>query len=145
MKTEDKSSIYLSIFKRKGEEGTNTKVITKTNRGQFANLLYKLDNGEIALLVYYQDALNWFLLTNNRVLMLNEGLSTTLNIFDIVEVHPALEEELKDRVFSKGNFTRLRIKTKDGESVIGKIEKGRPYEGIYQVLHFIMSSNVSSL
>lgn len=35
MNTTDKSSIYISIFKRKGGEGLNTKIVNETNKKDY--------------------------------------------------------------------------------------------------------------
>lgn len=144
MNSEDKSSIYLSIFKRKGGEGDYTKIVNDENKNQYSDILSRLIENEKALIVYFKNILNWLLLTNSRILILNEGTFEVLNNFDIIEVRPALEEELRDRVNNKGNFTRLKIKIKNGEEVVLILEKGKPYEGIYQVLHFIRSNNLES-
>ena len=42
------------------------------------------------------------------------------------------------------NFTRLKVKIKNNEEVVLSLEKGKSYEGIYQVLHFIRSNNLES-
>jgi hypothetical protein len=144
MNSKDKSSVYLSIFNRKGGEGDNTKVLNDENKSQYSDLLSRLVDNENPLITYFKDILNWFLLTNSRILILKEGLLEVYNNSDIIEVRPALEEELKDIIHNKEFFTRLKIKTKDNEEIILSLEKGKPYEGIYQVLHFIRSSNLES-
>lgn len=144
MYSKDKSLVYLSIFKRKGEEGDYTKIVNDENKDQYSDLLSRLVENENPLIVYFKNILNWFLLTNSRVLILNEGRFDVFNNIDIVEVRPALEEELRDRVNNKENFTRLKIKIKNNEEVVLSLEKGKSYEGIYQVLHFIRGNNLES-
>ncbi|MDR2274874.1 MAG: hypothetical protein LBF27_28455 [Sphingobacterium sp.] len=144
MNIADKSSIYISIFKRKGGEGLNTKIIKEANNKDYDSLFTRLEENEKPLLVYFLNLLNWFLLTNNRLLMSIDGQSKFLYLADIIEVRPALQEEMNDRIIDKQKFTRLKIKMKDGECFICKLEQGQPYEGIYQVLHFIATSNISS-
>jgi hypothetical protein len=143
MNTTDKSSIYISIFKRKGGEGLNTKIVNETNKKDYSSFFSKLVENERPLLIYFVNKLNWFLLTNSRILMSNEGLSSSLYLADINEVHPALQEEMKDRITDKQKFTRLKIKTSNNEYFICKLEQGPPFEGVYQVLHFIASNNSS--
>jgi hypothetical protein len=65
----DKSSIYISIFKRMGGEGLNTKIFNETNERDYRDLFSKLEENERPLVIYFQNVLNWFLLTNNRILM----------------------------------------------------------------------------
>lgn len=143
MNTSDKSSTYMSIFKRKGGEGLNTKIIKESNEMDYNSLFSQLEENEKPLLIYFVNLLNWFLLTNNRVLTSNNGQSIFLYHTDIIEVRPALQEEMNDKVTDKQKFTRLKIKAKDGEYFVCKLEQGQPYEGIYQVLHFIVNKNIS--
>lgn len=89
----DKSSIYVSIFKRKGAEGLNTKIIAEENKRGYISLFSKVEENETPLIIYFLNLLNWFLLTNNRILFSNEGTITFVNYSDIVEVHLALREE----------------------------------------------------
>jgi hypothetical protein len=142
MNLKDKSSIYLSIFKRKGGEGYYTKIVNDENKSQYSDLLSKLVENENPLIIYFKNSLNCFLLTNYRILILNQGQFKVFNNIDIVEVHPAIKEELRDRINDKKNFTRLKLKTKGNEEVIISLEVGNPYEGIYQVLHFIKTNNL---
>ncbi|MBS0030034.1 hypothetical protein ACTJJ0_21350 [Chitinophaga sp. 22321] len=138
MEEKDKSSILLSIFRRKGSEGQFTKIVDENSKSQYNDLLSSLEQGEKGLIVYYKDALDWVLLTNRRVL-------TSSNIIilnsDIIDVSPALQEEFRDMVTDKSRFTRLRVKDKNNRTYILSLEMGNAYEGFYQVLHFISSGN----
>ena len=98
MYSKDKSSVYISIFKRKGGEGDYTKIVNDENKNQYSALLSKLAENENPLIVYFKNVLNWFLLTNCRILIKNDGRFKVFNNFDIVEVRPAIEEELADRI-----------------------------------------------
>lgn len=138
MEEKDKSSILISIFKRKGSEGQFTKIVEDNSKSRYSDLLSSLEQGEKGLIVYYRDALDWLLLTNRRVLTSSKIM--ILNS-DIVEVSPALQEEFKDMVTNKNRFTRLLVKDKNNKTYILSLEMGNPYEGFYQVLHFIASSN----
>jgi len=139
----DKSSTYLSIFKRKGGEGLNTKIIKDASNEEHNSLFTRLEENEKPLLLYFLNLSNWFLLTNNSILMSNEGQSVCLPYIDIIEVRPALQEEMNDRILDKQKFTRLKIKMRNGAYFVCKLEQGLPYEGIYQVLHFIATNNIS--
>ena len=106
-------------------------------------MFLQLNESEKPLLIYFLNLLNYFLLTNNRIIIYQKGQPIFLNLTDIIEVYPALQEEMNDRIFDKQKFTRLKIKIKNGESLLCKLEQGQPYEGIYQVLHFIVTNNIS--
>jgi hypothetical protein len=82
---------------------------------------------------------------NRRVLFSLEGNDSILYNSDIVEVHPALQEEFKEGITNKDNFTKLKFKTRHEGYRICKLEKDKPYEGIYQVLHFIVNNNISTI
>jgi hypothetical protein len=144
MNSKDKSSVYLSIFKRKGGEGEYTKIVSDENINQYPELIFKLVEQENPLIVYFKNILNWFLLTNSRILILNEGGFEAFENTEIVEVQPALEEELKDKVTNKEKFTRIRVEMENKKEVLLNLEAGKPYEGIYQVLHFVKSNNLES-
>lgn len=143
MNNTDKSSTYISIFKRKGSEGVNTKLLKEANGKDYANLFTRLEENEKPLLIYFLNMSNWFLLTNTRILMDDNLQSTFLYLADIIDVRPALQEEINDRIVDKQKFTRLKIKMKSGKYFVCKLEQGQPYEGIYQVLHFIASRNIN--
>lgn len=134
----NKVSVLISIFNRKGGEGKLTRVLNEDNIFQYRDLLSLLEKGERGLIVYYKDEENWLLLTSERILT-SSGLSL-LNS-DIIEVAPALKEEFKNMVMEKVNFTKLIIKYQNGENHILSLERGKPYEGFYQVLHFIAGNN----
>lgn len=46
MTTADKSSVYISIFKRKGGEGLNTKIIKENNKRNYNSLFLQLEERE---------------------------------------------------------------------------------------------------
>lgn len=133
-----KSSILLSIFKRKGGEGDLTKIITPDNSISFINELKSLDKNEEALICYKKDSSNWLLITNTRILQsrLNTKLSISYN--KIHKVHLALQDEFIHGIMNKTDFTYLVLETNNEKYCI-EIEKGEPFQGIYQMLHFIVS------
>jgi len=141
----NKSSIYISIFKRKGGEGLKTKIINDSNKKQYESLFLGLENNETPLIVFFENMQNWFLLTDLRILFCNEGVNSNLKNTDIIEVQPAIQEEFRDKIMDKEKFTRLKLKTKNNEFFTFKIEQGLSYNGLYQTLHFIMTNNVQTI
>lgn len=141
----DKSSIYISIFKRKGGEGLKTKIINDNNIKQYESLFFGLENNETPLIIFFENMQNWFLLTDLRILFCSEGASSNLKNTDIIEVQPAIQEEFKDKIMDKEKFTRLKLKTRNNQFFTCKIEQGLPYNGLYQTLHFIMTNNVQTI
>lgn len=139
--TKNKSSILLSIFKRKGAEGVLTKVISEENKVDFLNQMALLKKEEQPLLCFKQNELNWLLITSSRIIESKEGVILAIPFSELVEVNLAMQEEFKDGIMNKENFTRLVLKVATGKSYIINAEKGKPYQGIYQILHHIASSN----
>lgn len=139
------SSILLSIFKRKGGEGAMTKIINEDNKLNFINQIALLKAEEQPLLCFKQDELNWLLITNNRIIEEKEGIRLFIPYSELVEVKLAMQEEFKDRVTYKENFTRLLLKDNTGRKYIVKCEKGEPYQGIYQLLYYIVSNKKAAL
>lgn len=92
MNTNDKASTQVSIFKRKGGEGLNTKIVKEANNKDYDCFFTRLDETEKPLLINFLNLLNWFLLTNNRNLMSIDGRSKFVYLTDIIEVRPALQK-----------------------------------------------------
>lgn len=141
MQAKEKSSILLSIFRRKGAEGLMTKIIDDNNKAQYKPLFDSLNGNEKPLIIYYESELNWFILTSSRIIMKMNGYTSNILNTDLIEVRPAIQEEFKDKIINKNNFTRLYLKDTNLKDYILKMEMGEPYEGLYQVLHFIASNN----
>lgn len=136
-----KSSIILSIFKRKGGEGVLTKLIEENNRLVYCSQEVQLSSEEEALIVFNQDEASWLLLTNNRIIEKKEGIVISIYYSDLIEVTPAIQKEFKNRIIDKQDFTLLSLKDKNNKNYVLRVEKGKPYQGIYQVLHHIISIN----
>ncbi len=98
--TKNKSSIWLSIFKRKGGEGLFTRIITDQNRSCFLDQLSLIEENEKPLLCYWQDDSNWLLISNKRILQEKAGsrLYLHLHLSDLKRVDFALREELQNNV-----------------------------------------------
>jgi hypothetical protein len=133
--------ILLSIFKRRGAEGLKTKIIEKSNKIAYSGLLSKLEAEEKPLIICYWNNSNWILLTSIKLLVNDEGVKSSIFYDNIIRVIPALEEEFEHGVTDKTQFTRLKIEDKNHKAYILKLETGSPFQGIYQVLHFIISRN----
>ena len=137
----NKSSVLLSIFKRKGGEGLFTKIITDENKINYFNQLALLEKDETPLICFKEDDLNWLSLTDKRILESRGGVLTIISLLDLIETSLAVQEELKNKVVSKESFTKLALRDNKGKRYILQIEKGEPYQGLYQVFHHIALKN----
>lgn len=141
MNTTDKSSLYLAIFKRKGGEGIHTKIIKHADDEDCQSWIALLEENEKPLLISFLDMSNWLLLTDNRIITSGGGTVELLYLTDVIEVGPALREEMQCSITDKHKFTRLKIKTRSNTYFTCSLEQGEPYAGVYQVLHFIATCN----
>lgn len=141
MEAADKSSILLSIFRRKGAEGLNTKIIGENNQVQYRSILSALEADERGLVICYWDEFNWVILTNRRLIVNEGGTQSIINNSQISEVSPALQEEYKNGITNKNLFTLIKIKDMYDKVFIVKLEMGSAYEGFYQVLHYVVCNN----
>ena len=136
------SSILLSIFKRKGGEGEYTKIANEENINN-KNHLFKIEGNEKELIIYYKNDRNWFLLSSKKVFFPNKGLTKVLDIKNIKSVELAINEEFKNGIKNKNDFSKLNITDYEENKYLLTLEKGLPYFGIYQVLHFIVMNNTN--
>ncbi|RQO30405.1 hypothetical protein DBR32_12615 [Taibaiella sp. KBW10] len=137
------SSILLSIFKRKGGEGFWTKLINEENKYNYYNELALVAKDENALVCFKEDELNWLLITTDGICAVSFGEKIFMPFTELADVSLAMKEEFKDSIVSKEDFTRLALTNMNGNRYVVKIEKGEPFQGIYQMLHHIASSNKS--
>jgi len=140
MRETTNKSILLSIFRRNGGEGVLTKIITNENKVNYVNQLEALDKEE-PLLCFKEDEQNWILLTNERILKEQVGVRETIAFSELTEVNLALHEEFKDMVMNKKDFTLLALKHRNGSKSVIKLEKGDPFQGMFQVLHYLALKN----
>lgn len=132
-----KSSVIISIFKRKGGEGTFTKVINENNTLVYSSTYSHLIGSESPLIIYFHNDDKWILLTNERLLKKEDDVVSSFAFDDIKDVKMALSEEARIGSFDKKEFTYLRIYKKNNEFEVWEFEKGKPFQGFYQVLHFL--------
>ncbi len=134
-----KPSVLLAVFRRKGGEGAMTRIISDANKSNFLHQVSFLQEEEHPLICFKQDELNWLLITSRRIIEVKDGVSMFIPYSQLVEVRIALQEEFKGSAANKTDFTHLVLKDNRGRNYIIKSEKGEPYKGIYQMLHFIAS------
>ena len=140
MENDDKSNIYLSIFKRKGGEGVNTKINEKTNF--FFEEKNFLEGEKILLSSEMNVEDEIILFTNKRVIILNKNsIISELDFVNIIDVKPAIQEEYNEGIRNTIDFTKIKIFMKDESISILKIESGEPYNGVFQMLHYISTQN----
>lgn len=139
MKTEFKSSILLSIFKRKGGEGVLTKIVTEDNKFQYEYLFNDLLENERRLIVFCEDFKNWMLITNQRIIDNKNDVLYAINYHDLIGVRPAFQKELNIGYTSIVDFSYLLLEVRNTDKYLLRVEKGEPYKGILQLLSYVAS------
>jgi hypothetical protein len=140
MKNSDKSNIYLSIFKRKGGEGIYTKIDEQIE--SFLEEKDRLEGEKLLLSSKRNDEDEIVLFTNMRFIIINKtNIILESNFSNIIDVKPAIQEEYNDGIKNPVNFSKIKIFMEDESNFILKIESGEPYNGIFQILHYISTQN----
>ncbi|MPS64241.1 MAG: hypothetical protein DI622_01515 [Chryseobacterium sp.] len=81
------------------------------------------------------------LFTNIKIVFKTENQLLELEYKELFDVKPALSAEIKEGVKKASDFTKLLLTFNDKSSLIIDVEKGLPYNGIYQMLHYIVTIN----
>jgi hypothetical protein len=136
MKRKTKTSLLIPKFIRYGGEGLFTKIITSSNNFQYVDLLQYLDNDETPLIVYKYN-LDWTLLTDKRILTMFNGCINIILNENLQSADTALKDEFANGVKNQPDFTKISLKDINNTKFIITVEKGLPYNGLLQVLHFI--------
>ncbi len=96
-----------------------------------------MQDDEIELILCYLNSSNWVFLTNKRLYYKKNSIIKVIDNNNIKKVCLALDIEFKDGVRDKKEFTRLLLQDEEGQNHLLVLEKGEPFEGFYQVLHFL--------
>jgi len=135
------SSILTSIFKRKGGEGILTKLVDKENIDECISQEITFSNEEYPILRFKKNNLNWLLFTNEKIIYKKNETLLVILLSNLLEVNIAMKEEMKDGIVNIEEFTKLNLEDNEKYIFLIEIEKGLPYQGIYQMLHYISSTN----
>lgn len=141
MNIEYKSSILLSIFKRKGAEGIFTKIITEENKEKYEYVFSGLLTEEEIIIISFENFFNWTLLTNKGIIYKKENLLTRIFYQNIESVSLDLKTEMTLGNRNKAEFTYLLLQDVYANSYSLRLEKGEPFQGIYQLLGYIVLCN----
>jgi hypothetical protein len=136
MSTKNMSSIIVSVFKRNGGEGEFTKVVKQNS--DYPMLDNYLHAGEKALIIYYIDEFNFTLLTDNRVIAVNENRAVEILYVNLDRVtYPIFAKQRPDTEISPFRFTKVLLFDLQKNEHLIAVEKGKPWQGFFQALHFI--------
>lgn len=137
MSAAPKSSILLSIFNRNGDEGLFTSIITESNKFRFADILTFLNQDEEGLIIYRETGKNWVVLSNKSIITSVNKLVVKIQYSDMVYVTSDLKWQHNAHITDKNEWSMLLIKDNMDNEYQIQLEKGAPYWGMLQVLHFL--------
>lgn len=135
MEAKDNSFLILSVFKRKGGEGDNTKIITEKNISLYINL-YKniLEEYENGLIIYFQSNEKWVLYTNKRIIRWDNDSYKSLFYSEMSPLNLQLGVLAKIQYSKSLPVIQYNLKDVKGNSYNLKIEGGEPFKGIFQII-----------
>jgi hypothetical protein len=141
---ESLKSTWMSIFRRKGQDGTYTRLFDNLDPSQRSMLLdeFKLRESELPVIGSIQDSGNWLVLTTERLAWSIEGkcqeVATT-----VIRDATADFKQLQRSGHSKVETRQLQVVIMgDGEHSI-ELEPGAPLSGVWHVLKNLGARNRS--
>jgi hypothetical protein len=137
---------WASIFRRKGGDGTYTRLFDNLDPTQRSMLLAEFKLGELELPVIgsVQDSGNWLVLTTARLAWSIEGKRREVAA-DVIRDATADLKQLQRSDHSKLGMRQLQIVTMgDGEYSI-ELEPGAPLSGAWNVLKNLGARNRSAI
>jgi hypothetical protein len=137
LRTKYKLSLLISKFNRYGGEGIFTKIIADSNITQYVDLVQHLEEDELPLIVSRFSNSDWILLTDKRLLIMIKDKMNVILHENLTKADSALRAEYDNGVKSKLDFTKILLKDVNNTEITITAEKGLPYQGLLQVLHFI--------
>ena len=131
-----KGSVLKSVFKRHGEEGLFTRLVTSATQLAAVLALYKivlLENEEA--LIWYQEENDYLMITDKRVIFRNNFNNKEDIIIALTQLKEANYVISEQPVVTFGKFTMLAITDIAGNRYLLKTEAPPVFNGIYQLLH----------
>jgi hypothetical protein len=133
---------WTSIFRRKGGDGTYTRLFDNLDPSQRSMLLakFKLGGSELPVIGSVQDSGNWLVLTTERLAWCIEGKRREIAA-NVIRDATADLKHLQHSDHSKLGMRQLQIVTMgDGEYSI-ELEPGAPLSGVWNVLKNLGARN----
>lgn len=139
MRTIASEESICSIFRRKGGEGRLTKLFEKLPEFEQRALRRKiaLADGEIAALAFFESDGCWCLLTNHRLVWQDMGRYREVGILQLRRVTHDMHLSVQRGELDRSLWRDLKIETTDGQELSLQIEPGKPFLGMWSVLHWL--------
>ena len=130
---------WSAIFRRKGANGTHTRLFDSLEPPQQALLLKALGTlrkTELPVIGSAHRLDNWLVLTTERLIWCIEGNRKELDVYDIGAVKPDETESMRD----KQNMKRLEVETVSHKRYLSnaryliELDAGEPLFGVWHIL-----------
>jgi len=137
---------WASIFRRKGGDGTYTRLFDNLDRSQRSTLLAEitLRESELPVIGSIQDSSNWLVLTTERLAWSIGGEHREIAAGAVLDATADLEQ-LQRGDLSKLGMRQLQLVTMGGGQYLIELEPGGPLSGTWNVLKNLGARNRSAI
>lgn len=139
MRTIASEQSICSIFRRKGGEGRLTMLYENLPDFERRALERKvaLSVGEIPTLACFESDGCWCLLTNHRFVWQDMGRYHEVGIMQLRRVTHDMHISVQRGQLDRSLWRDLNIETTDGRRLTIQVEPGKPFLGLWSVLHWL--------
>lgn len=133
---------WASIFRRKGGDGTYTRLFDNLDLSQRNMLLaeFKPNESELPVIGSIQDSSNWFILTTERLAWSIKGNRQEVAATVIRDATADLKQ-LQRSDHSKLGMSQLQIATLENGEYLIELEPGVPLSGVWNILKNLGARN----
>jgi hypothetical protein len=139
-------STLTAIFKRKGKDGSYTRLFENLEPSQREVLLKEisLHDGELPVIGSAKGQDSWLIVTTNRIVWRYEGKRQTLSVHDIRHVQADFQKMIAAGIMMP-QLRELQIETVGRELLTIEVEEGSPLIGVWNALLNVCARNRKSV
>ncbi|MBL0317860.1 MAG: hypothetical protein IPP74_00905 [Alphaproteobacteria bacterium] len=130
--------ILCGIFRRKGGNGIYTKIYDELDllaKELLQKQVQETDDEKLVIAGIINSS-EWQLITTKKIIWGTHGVIKSINFEELIDALVDLPKLMKDNVRLVDN-TELVVITKDGQRTILKLEAGKSFSGIWNIIKFI--------
>ena len=133
-------SVLTAIFNRRGEAGKHTQLFDQFSKEIQEEIVTRVKSfvrsEEEFIILLYRNSSDWFLITNVQIITLSDDKILTILYSDLKRVEADFSHVKNVR--DESIFSHLKITTITSDEYLFKLEGGRPFFGIWNVLSSIV-------
>ena len=128
-----------SIFSRKGGEGRLTRFYENLSAFEQRSLEMnvRFSEGEKPAIAYFESEGSWCLLTNYRLVWRDLASQHEVAIMELRRVTHDMHISVQRGQLDRSLWRDLNIETTDGRTLTLQMEPGKPFIGLWSVLHWL--------